>query len=1045
MAIPCRTCGAEPRDGARFCDACGSPVVAVDTHAEYKQVTVLFADVVHSMDIAAAVGAERLRELMTDLFNRSSKVVQRYGGTVDKFTGDGIMAVFGAPIALEDHAVRACRAALDIHKDLKQLATTLETSDAIQLELRIGLNSGEVIAGEIGSGPWGYTAIGEQVGMAQRMESVAAPGGVMISGSTARLVENATILGEPELVSIKGAGAPVPARRLLAITTGRGPNRVETSFVGRQWEMGALHGLLDRAVNGNGRVVGVVGPPGIGKSRIVREIASLATDTGFEMFTTYCESHTTDVPFHAAAGLVRAITGSNGLDGAVARTQVRARFTGADDEDLLILEDLLGIGDPAATLPQIDPDARRRRLAAMVNAAALARRTPTVYVVEDAHWIDGISESMLADFLAVIPRTRSLVIITYRPEYGGALAHAPRSQTIALEPLDDSQMSQLSTELLGDDGSVTGLADLVAERAAGNPFFAEEIVRDLTERDVLIGGRGCYLCIEPANDVSVPSTLQAVIAARIDRLDPAAKRTLNAAAVIGSQFSPETLGALEIEPVLGDLVLAELIDQTTFGPRPQYAFRHALIRAVAYESQLKSDRTQLHRRLAETIEQDDQNAALIAEHLEAAGDPRAAYAWHMRAGEWSRVRDITAARMSWAHARDVADALSTDDPDRLAMQIAPRMLLCATTYRSAASLVDSGFEELRELCAAADDKRSLAMAMFGQMTELMAQARVREAARLASEHESLLESIGDPDFILGLSWGTMAIKQETGQFADILRWSQASIDIAGGNPTKADFFVMSPLSVVLVFRGVARAVLGLPGWRADFNDGLAMARQYDPLSFAVSVAYKYGAVMQHGLLVINDVAVGEMEEALEVAIDFGDHNGLGLTKYMLGAALLESRADIERGQQLLAEIREMCARNQFWRTELPIIDLLTGRELALSGDIEAALRGMREAVDAIFENGQLAFCIWATRVLVVVLLDRGTEGDVREAETAIARLAAAPIDDLVVRDATLLRLRALLAKANGDEPPYRDFRDRYRAMANDLGFEGQMAWAAAMP
>ncbi len=210
MAIPCRTCGAEPRDGARFCDACGSPVAAVDSHAEYKQVTVLFADVVHSMDIAAAVGAERLREIMTDLLNRSSKVVQRYGGTVDKFTGDGIMAVFGAPIALEDHAVRACRAALDIHKDLKQLASTLETSDEITLELRIGLNSGEVIAGEVGSGPLRYTAIGEQVGMAQRMESVATPGGVMISESTARLVENATILGDAELVSIKGADHPAP-------------------------------------------------------------------------------------------------------------------------------------------------------------------------------------------------------------------------------------------------------------------------------------------------------------------------------------------------------------------------------------------------------------------------------------------------------------------------------------------------------------------------------------------------------------------------------------------------------------------------------------------------------------------------------------------------------------------------------------------------------------------------------------------------------------------------------------------------------------------
>lgn len=1045
MAISCHACSAELRDGARFCDACGSPVGVTDSHAEYKQVTVLFADVVHSMDIAAALGAERLREVMGELFSRCSAIVQRYGGTVDKFTGDGLMAMFGAPMALEDHAVRACRAALDIQKDVQSLDDEVERRDHIVLQLRIGLNSGGVITGDIGSGPLAYTAVGEQVGMAQRMESVAPPGGVMLSESTARLVENTAMLGDPELVHIKGVRDPVTAQRLLGIATTRRAGRAETTFVGRDWEMGALRGLLDRARKGNGAVVGLVGPPGIGKTRMVREIASHATDAGVEVSTAICESHTADVPFHVAASLLRATTGSQGLDSAAARAQVRARFSEADDEDLLILEDLLGIGDPEATLPQIDPDARRRRLTAMVNAAALARRTPTVYVIEDAQWIDETSESMLADFLAVVPRTRSLVVITYRPEYGGALAHAPRAQTITLEPLDDSQMAQLSSELLGNDRSVTEMVDLVTDRAAGNPFFAEEIIRDLTERDVLIGGRGCYLCVEPASDVNVPSTLQSVIAARIDRLDPPAKRALNAAAVIGSRFSPEMLQALQIEPALDDLLRAELIDQTVFGARPEYAFRHTLTRAVAYESQLKSDRAQLHRRLAETIEQHDQNAALIAEHLEAAGDAHAAYAWHMRAGEWSRNRAIAAARTSWTRARDVADALPDDDPDRLAMQIAPRMLLCATTYRSAAGLVDSGFEELRALCGAAGDKRSLAMAMFGQITELMAEARVHEGAQLATENESLLESIGDPEFFLGLCWATMAAKQETGQFADILRRSQLAVDIADGNPTKADFFVASPLAVVLVFRGFARAVLGLTGWREDFNDGLAMGRQYDPVGYAAAIAWKCGAVMQHGLLVIDDAAVAEMEEALEIAGDFGDSNGLGLMKYVLGCALVLSGIDIRRGLQMLAEIRAMCERGQFWKTELPNIDLVENREVALNGDPETALPAIREAVDTLFERGQLAFCSWATSVLVGVLLDRGTTDDLREAEAAIERLATAPIDDLVVRDVMLLRLRALLAQAQGDEPAYRDFRDRYRDMAEKHGYEGHIALAAAMP
>jgi class 3 adenylate cyclase len=208
----CRTCGTEPREGARFCDGCGAPVTEQDTRAEYKQVTVLFADVVHSMDIAAAVGAERLREIMTDLIDRASAVVQRYGGTLDKFTGDGIMAVFGAPMALEDHAVRACLAALSVQDEAKRLAVDVRERDGVDLRLRVGLNSGQVIAGEIGSGPFGYTAIGEQVGMAQRMESVAPPGGVMLSASTARLVEGAFVLGEPEMAHIKGADAPGSAR-----------------------------------------------------------------------------------------------------------------------------------------------------------------------------------------------------------------------------------------------------------------------------------------------------------------------------------------------------------------------------------------------------------------------------------------------------------------------------------------------------------------------------------------------------------------------------------------------------------------------------------------------------------------------------------------------------------------------------------------------------------------------------------------------------------------------------------------------------------------
>src|SRR4051812_20703075 len=228
------------------------------------------------MDIAAAVGPERLREIMGEVFRRSSVIVQRYGGTVGKFTGDGIMAGVGAPGALEDHAVRACRGAPGIPTHAQHLAAEVERRDSASLQLRIGLNSGEVITGEIGSGPMSYTAVGEQVGMAQRMESVAPPCGVMVSESTARLVETTAMLGETEQVHIKGVKDGVPAHRLLGMATGRRRGRIEPTFVGRQWEMGALSGVLARAVDGNGSIVGLVGPPGIGKSRIVREVTAQA-------------------------------------------------------------------------------------------------------------------------------------------------------------------------------------------------------------------------------------------------------------------------------------------------------------------------------------------------------------------------------------------------------------------------------------------------------------------------------------------------------------------------------------------------------------------------------------------------------------------------------------------------------------------------------------------------------------------------------------------------------------------------------------------------
>src|ERR1700761_7455143 len=430
--VACGSCGTGLRENAKFCDECGDPTTASDDTANYKQVTVLFADVVRSMDLAASLEMERYREVMTDLVERSAAAVHRYGGGTVESTGDGVMAIFGAPIALEDHAFRGCLAALAIQEEAGRLAGEVASSDGVDLRVRVGLNSGPVIAGESGSGSLGYAATGQTVGFAQRMESVAPPGGVMLSESTARLVEQTVMLADPEWVRIKGADKPVPARRLMGIGPREGlVGRSEASLVGRGWEMAALAAMVDRTIGGHGGVVGVVGPPGIGKSRAARETAALAAGRGVAVFWAFCESHAGDVPFRVVAQLLRARTGVADLDDEAARARVREQVPDADPQDLLLLDDLLGIADPKVPLPQIDPDARRRRLTALINAASLARSQPALFIIEDAQWIDPASESMLVDFLSVIPQTASLVLITYRPEYEGALMRAHGAQTIA--------------------------------------------------------------------------------------------------------------------------------------------------------------------------------------------------------------------------------------------------------------------------------------------------------------------------------------------------------------------------------------------------------------------------------------------------------------------------------------------------------------------------------------------------------------------------------------------------------------------------------------
>jgi adenylate cyclase len=1003
------------------------------------------------MDIAEALGPERLRELMTDLVNRCAGVVRRYGGTLNQFTGDGIMALFGAPKTLEDHARRACLAALDIQTQTQHLAAEVARRDSTTLQLRVGINSGLVIAGDIGSAPIAYTAMGQHVGLAQRMEAVSQPGGVMLSQSTVRLVENYFALGEPQFVRIKGADDLVPARRLLSVAAERRLDRRDARLVGREAEMRKIATVMNRSLGGRGSIVAVSGPPGIGKTRLVRESVSAATSDGCQVFTTYCESHTREISFHVISRLLRTVFGIGGLTPEEARPRVRSGIDQASDEDLLLLDELLGIRDADVPLSDISPDARRRRLIELINSVSLARTAPAVYVIEDAHWIDGVSESMLTDLAVTVFDMRATMLITYRPEYRGTLSQLAGAESIVLAPLSDSHISDLLAELLGADASVGNLTTVVANRAAGIPFCAEELVRDLAERGDLEGGPGAYVCTREVGDVQVPPTLQAAIGARIDRLTPTAKRTLNAAAVIGARFGAELLERLLDSTDLGPLIEAKLIDQVVIGDEVEYAFHHPLTQKVAYESQLRSARSDLHRRAAAVMQQaaaadTGEGAAMIATQYQAAGDLQQSYDWYMRAATAYGTRDIRAARRSWELARTVADRLSIDDPGRIEMQIAPRSMLCGSAFQVGGTPETTGFDELRDLTDAAGDKRSLAVGMAGHITTLTFNSRHREASVMGSEFATLVESIGDPEMTVGLLYAAGQAKWEAGEAVESLRVANLMIDLADGDPTMGNFLISSPLAWATMVKGAARMFLGQQGWREDVEKGIELARAFDPNTRALAQLYRYAASTQNGAVLPTEVDIACTTEFVEIARQSGDNTAVTFSYINSASTLLHCPAgDRAAGLAALATAREMLDREKLTMTLRRMTDIEFARDFALNGDLDRAIDLSRTVLREQFDTGEMIFRGPATTVLVEALLSRGSPVDVDAARRAVDALDTVPTDPgFMLHELPVLRLRALLARECRDGVGYREFVARFRQKALAADFEGYLAQAEAM-
>jgi hypothetical protein len=374
-------------------------------------------------------------------------------------------------------------------------------------------------------------------------------------------------------------------------------------------------------------------------------------------------------------------------------------------------------------------------------------------------------------------------------------------------------------------------------------------------------------------------------------------------------------------------------------------------------------------------------------------------------------------------------------------------MLCATDFQARAIQLSQGrFGELRELCSAAGDKVSLAIGMTGLVTELLYAGRSTEGSRLASEQMALLESIGNPTLTIGLAFIACASWFDSGEFGEILRWSQTVIDLAAGDPTKgAGFGMGSPLAAAVALRGVARWWLGRPGWRQDLHDAVAMARNSDPATLALLLAWTYGLEIGYGVLRADDSAVRAIEEAVQIAEATSNDHALILAEYALGVVLLyrDAAADRHRGLEIMVPAQDM------WRERapflVPVTEFLAGREKARRGDRDAAIPVMRKAVDDLHQAGRLGFGVFGTGILVETLLEHGAEGDLAEAREAIERLANLGGDQSsAMLEITLLRLRALLAQARGEDVAHRDLVSRYREMAESLGFEGHIDWAKAM-
>jgi class 3 adenylate cyclase/tetratricopeptide (TPR) repeat protein len=587
---------------------------------ERKQVTVLFADLKGSMELLADRDPEDARAILDPVLERMMAAVHRYEGTVNQVMGDGIMALFGAPIAHEDHAVRACYAALAMQAAVQHYAAAVQRTHGVPLQMRVGMNAGEVVVRAISNDlHLDYSAIGQTTHLAARMEQMAMPGSSLITSAVLGLAQGYVHVRALGSVPIKGLDAPVDVyelvgasgiQRRLQAAAARGLTR----FVGRDTELAILMQALEQAGAGHGQMVALVGEAGVGKSRLVYEGIHAHQTQGWRVLESASVSYGKATPYFPVIDLLKRYVHAEEHDDL--RT-MRAKVTG----QLLTLDETLQDALPALlwlldALPadspfgQLDPPQRRQRTLDALKRVLLreSQVQPLLLVFEDLHWIDSETQALLDSLVESLPTARILLLVNYRPEYQHGWGSKTFYTQVRLDPLPPARADELLQALLGTDPSLAALTPLLIARTEGNPFFLEESVQTLVETQVLVGERGSYRLAQPLASLHVPATVQAVLAARIDRLPPEEKRLLQTAAVIGNEVPLPLLQAIAelleegLHRGLGHLQAAEFLYETRLFPEHEYTFKHALTHEVAYDSLLQERRRVLHAQIVASLE-----------------------------------------------------------------------------------------------------------------------------------------------------------------------------------------------------------------------------------------------------------------------------------------------------------------------------------------------------------------------------------------------------------------------------------------------------------